>query len=82
MVSGVIFTEALFIHFVCLLIVQDEFQREESTIRQPVEGRLPVDSFMRAIRRIIPTKGEHALRRLQKVCTLEKKSFLLDYLMF
>ncbi|CAE7559222.1 Tsnaxip1, partial [Symbiodinium microadriaticum] len=51
----------------------DEFQREESTIRQPVEGRLPVDSFMRAIRRVIPTKGEHALRRLQKALDLEIK---------
>lgn len=51
----------------------DEFQREESTIRQPIEGRLPVDSFMRALRRVIPTKGEHALRRLEKALDLEIK---------
>ena len=46
---------------------QEEFRREESIYHTPLEGRLSIDSFMRVLRRILPTKGEHAMRRLEKV---------------
>ena len=58
-----------------LTTLQEEFRREESIYHTPLEGRLSIDSFMRVLRRILPTKGEHAMRRLERASEMIFASF-------
>ena len=56
-----------------LASILEECQREEIQVRGQVEGHLPMNTFMRVIKRVIPTKGAYAFRRLEKALHLECK---------
>lgn len=56
-----------------LALLLEECQREEMQTRGQCEGHLPLNSFIRVIKRVIPTKGAFAFRRLEKALHLECK---------
>jgi len=58
---------------VLLNTLLEECEREEVQVRGHCEGHLPLNSFIRVIRRVIPTKGAFAFRRLEKALHLECK---------
>lgn len=51
----------------------EDCQREEMQTRGQCEGLLPLSTFIRVIKRVIPTKGAFAFRRLEKALHLECK---------
>ena len=53
--------------------ILEDCQREEIQVRGHCEGHLPLNSFIRVIKRVIPTKGTFAFRRLEKALHLECK---------
>jgi hypothetical protein len=58
---------------ILLSSVLEDCQREEILVRGVCEGRLPLNTFLRVIKRVIPTKGAFAFRRLEKALHLECK---------
>jgi hypothetical protein len=51
----------------------EDCQREEMQVRGQCKGHLPLNTFIRVIKRVIPTKGTFAFRRLEKALHLECK---------
>lgn len=58
---------------ILLASILEECQREELQVRGQIEGHLPIASFIRVIKKVIPTKGAFAFRRLEKALHLECK---------
>lgn len=51
----------------------EDCQREEMQVKGHCDGLLPLSTFIRVIKRVIPTKGTFAFRRLEKALHLECK---------
>ena len=51
--------------------IQEEMRREELRTRSSAKGNLPVDVFLRVIRKVNPTKGDQSFLRLKKALLIE-----------